>query len=212
MSDRPTVLIADDHPIVAVGLASALKEWYDVVGVVHDLDRVRPELTRLAPNVMLLDLSFGVRSSLKLVKEFRRVAPATRIVILTVHVEPSLADVAMMSGASGFIVKESAPAELRVAIEEALAGRTYVTPLLRREAPRVRADTHSDAPVQPTTIECRILDLLVTGHSQAGAGEQVGLSLKGVHYHLLKLRSALGLGTTAQLVRWYESRRGSFEG
>ncbi len=204
MNTLPSILIADDHPIVAAGLAASLQTWYDVLGVVTSLDMLEVEIARMSPHVVLLDLTFGTQSSLHVLPRLHERFPSARFVILTVHCEPVLADAALRAGASAFVVKESAPNELRLAIEAALNGSTYVTPLVRERESTRGGPADRPGRIQFTEIEVQLLMLLRSGYTQQSAGDRLGISRKGVEYHLGKLRKSLGVTNTSQLIRWAE--------
>ncbi|MES2123074.1 MAG: response regulator transcription factor [Gemmatimonadota bacterium] len=207
MSDRPTLLIADDHPVVAEALSSSLERWFEILGSVVTLDAVDGALRLRTPDVVVLDLSFGEESSLRLLPTLVQDHPGTRFVILTAHIEPVLVDAALRAGASAYVVKQSAPSELRVAIEEALAGRQYVTPLIRHHAPEPGADPAlpgADA-IQVSERQQQILRLLRAGNTYRQIADELGIATKTVEYHINALRIRLGVQRTSQLLRWAET-------
>ena len=206
MNRRPEILIADDHAVVADALAMALERWFRVAGIVTSLADLPDALRRLRPVVTLLDLSFGDRSSLrtlpKIVKEF----PGTRFVILTAHPEQALVDAALRLGAYGYVVKNSAPAEVRVAIEEAIAGRQYITPLIKQPEDDewiVPSELVSDS-FDLNSQQIDILQRLRRGMSHRAIADSMGIATKTVEYHLEAVRSRTGITKTSQLVRWAE--------
>lgn len=204
---RPTVLIADDHPVVAEALSASLERWFRVAGSVETLDGLADAIRHKAPDVVVLDLSFGEESSLRVLPGLARAHPDTRFVVLTAHVEPVLVDAALRAGASAYVVKQSAPSELRVAMEEALAGRTYVTPLVRFQTPAPGEDPALPAPdaIQISDRQLRILKLLRAGHTYRQIADELGIATKTVEYHINALRIRLGIARTSQLVRWAET-------
>ena len=207
MPNRPTLLIADDHPVVAEALSTSLERWFSIVGSVVTLEQLDDSLRTRAPDVVVLDLSFGEESSLRVLPGLVRTYPATRFIILTAHVEPVLVDAALRAGAWGYVVKQSAASELRVAIEEALAGRTYVTPLIRQQAPQPGVDPTlpgADA-IQVSERQLRILRLLRAGHTYRQIADELGIATKTVEYHINVLRIRLGVPRTSQLLRWAET-------
>lgn len=205
MTRRPSVLIADDHPVVAEGLAVSLERWFRVAGIVDTLEGLADALRLDPPAVVVLDLSFGEVSSLRILPKLVRKHPATRFVILTGHGEPVLVDAALRAGASAFVVKQSAPAELRVAIEEALANRTYVTPKIRQHGPPLGTEPGRDPrQVALSDRQLRILGCLRTGHTYREIADTLGISTKTVEYHVNALRRKIGVSSTSQLIRWMD--------
>jgi DNA-binding NarL/FixJ family response regulator len=203
----PTLLIADDHPVVINGLANSLQEWFTIIATVTDLDVVDAALTEHHPDIVLLDISFGDRSSLRLLPVLVVDHPDTRFVMLTAHIEPVLVDAALTSGALGYVAKESPIPEIRDAILEALAGRVYVTPLVRgrRGDPRSAQDI-LDRPgvVRPSERQLEILLMLREGATHREIADALDISTKTVEYHLDFLRRRVGIASIGQLIRWAE--------
>lgn len=206
MERRTSVLIADDHVMVAHALRSTLEEWFRVTGVVHTVDAVGPAISRTGAQVVVLDLSFPEGSSLLSLADLVVSHPGVRFVMLTALVDPLLLDAALDAGAVGFVLKHSAPTELRVAIEEAVAGRTYVTPLLRTptadEALVPAGLGDSDETPQLSLRQRRIMELLRDGRMYKEVADELDISVKTVEYHLNAIRGRLGLAKVSQIVEW----------
>ncbi len=209
MTRRAAIVIADDHPVIVDALATSLGAWYRIAAVAHSLDALEGALRREAPAAVVLDLSFGHANALSVLPRLVRLFPGTRFVMLTAFGERVLADACLEAGASAFVVKQSAASELRVAIEEALEGRVYVTPLIRAPA--------ADDAVVPTELQLPglvpltarqegIVRRLRSGLSYRAIAAEMQLSMKTVEYHVRTLRTRLGLTRTAQLIRWAELR------
>lgn len=206
MERRTSVLIADDHTMVAHALRATLEEWFRVAGVVHTVDAVGPAITRTGAEVVVLDISFPEGSSLLSLADLVVSHPGVRFVMLTALADPVLLDAALDAGAAGFVLKHSAPTELRVAIEEAVAGRTYVTPLLRPPT----ADEALVPGAVPDSAEMpllsvrqrRIMELLREGRMYKEVAEELDISIKTVEYHLNAIRGRLGLAKVSQIVEW----------
>ncbi len=206
MEQAPRVLLADDHPLMCEGLRSILEPPNRVVGVVHDGREVAGAVTRLAPDLVLLDISLPGRNGLELARELRETHPAVLTMILTMHSERLYADEALRAGARGFVVKLAAGSELRFAVSEVLAGRTYVTPL-------VSSGPGLGAPGEPggvgdagayglTPRQVEVLRLLARGCTTAEIANELAVSQKAVEFHKARIKRALGLSSQAALVRF----------
>lgn len=209
MHRRAAIVIADDHPVIAEALSTSLAAWYRIAAVAHSLDALEGALRREAPALVVLDLSFGHANALNVLPKLVRSHPGTKFVVLTAFGERVLADACLAAGASGFVVKQSAASELRVAIEEALEGRVYVTPLIRAPAADdavVPADLQLPPLIPLTARQEAILRRLRAGQSYRTIAAEMELSMKTVEYHVRALRARLGLARTAQLIRWAELR------
>ena len=127
---RPRILMADDHRMVAEGLRSLLEPAYELVEIVEDGRELVEAAQRLQPDVIVADITMPLLNGLDAVEQIRRLGCQAKVVFLTMHKDALYAARAMRAGASGFVLKHSASAELLTAIHEALAGRTYVTPAI----------------------------------------------------------------------------------
>jgi DNA-binding NarL/FixJ family response regulator len=209
MTRRASILIADDHLVVAEALAASLERWFRVCGIVDTLEAIPAALRRHTPAVTLIDLSFGQNSSLRILPKLVKEYPDTAFVVLTAHPEEVLVDTALRAGAKGYVIKRSAPAEVRVAIEEALDGRTYVTPLVKRppEGSEAIPKHLVQAPevVQLHERQVRILQLMGRGMTYREVADTLAISTKTIDYHLNILREKLGIAKVTQLVRWAET-------
>jgi DNA-binding NarL/FixJ family response regulator len=201
---RIKVLVADDHAIVAEALTTSLSRWFRVVGMVTALHDVRDEIRIRQPDVVLLDLEFGRTSALTILPDLVDTFPTTNFVILTAFVEPAFADAALRAGALGYVVKNSAASELRVAIEEAAAGRIYLTPAVKaRGAGGARPPGRATGFVL-SDRQRDILGLLRQGLTHAATAKRLHIATKTVGYHIDSLGRRVGVAGTAQLIRWSE--------
>ena len=127
--ERPIrIVLADDHPVVRIGVRNMLAEQdgFDVVGEASDGDEAITHTLELQPDILLLDFNMPGGSVLDALPRLRAAAPNTRIVMLTMRDEPALARALLDAGARGFVLKEAADSELTLAIREVAAGRRYL--------------------------------------------------------------------------------------
>ncbi|HTO11963.1 MAG TPA: response regulator transcription factor [Candidatus Binatia bacterium] len=193
------VLLADDHAILRAGLRMLLDAQPDMAVVAEAADG--EEAIRRAcgsrPDVAVVDLTMPGLSGVETLEGLRREAPATRLLVLTMHDDPGYARLAMAAGASGHVVKDAESAELLAAIRAVHRGRTFVqvgaepTPA---EPPRPPAP-----PLSPR--ERQVLELLAHGHTNREVADRLALSVKTVETHRARLGDKLGLHTRADLVR-----------
>src|SRR5271168_1602262 len=126
--DRPRVLIADDHTLVAEAFKSLIEPEFEVVKVVTDGRSLLVSALELKPDVVLLDLSMPLLNGLDAGQELKKLLPKTKLIILTMNEDSDVASKALRQWASGYLLKKSAGIELKKAIFEVLHGRSYVTP------------------------------------------------------------------------------------
>jgi DNA-binding NarL/FixJ family response regulator len=204
MKSRATILVADDHPVIADALATSLGRWYDVIGAVGSLELLGREILALRPDIVLLDLGFGETNALNVLGDLVLSHPDTKFVILTGFSEPVMADAALRAGAFGYVLKESAPSELRVAIDEALAGRRYLTPIVRARGAGGEIPARAPNTIALSDQQRSILGMLRQGMTNRAIADELKITTKTVDYHIGVLGRRVGVVGKAQLIRWSE--------
>lgn len=211
MRARPTLLLVDDHPLVCSGLMAMLEPRYEVVGMVHDGDEVLGMVASLHPDAVLMDLSLPGTGGLALARALKAGRRPPRVLIVTMHAELVYVDEALRSGADGYLLKNARAVELRKAVAEVLAGRTYIAPDLRpappSEVPSV-AVTEPPAWVGELEIVSRcsrrqqeVLLLVGRGLGSQEVAERLHLSVKAIEYHRARIRQVLGITSEAAFYR-----------
>jgi len=201
---RPTVLLADDHTIVAEGLASLLGPDYELVGRVdngRDLLRVAEELS---PDVIVTDISMPLLNGIEALRQLKKRDAAAKVVFLTVHADVSYVAEAFRAGAMGYVLKQSAAEELRIAIRSVAEGSTYLTPLIPRDRldDLLRADHGSDNLGDLTPREREVLQLLAEGRAVKEIAAILSISPRTVEFHKYNVMEKLGLHSTAELTQY----------
>lgn len=197
--NKPRVLLADDHVLVAEGLKRLLDEDFELLGVVSDGRALVAEAKRLLPDVIVADISMPDLNGIEAIVLLKRDNPSVRIVMLTMHQNAAYARRALEAGASGYVLKHSAPAELVLAIHAALRGRTFLTPALAGEV--IGAESAGQSGPVLTIRQREILRLMVDGHSAKQIGKQIGISARTVEYHKYQIMEAHGLQNSVELIR-----------
>jgi DNA-binding NarL/FixJ family response regulator len=199
---RTTLLIADDHAVVAQALAQMLARAYDVVAIVNDGVEVVEAARRLRPDVIVSDLSMPGLSGLDALRRLKAEGVRTRVIFLTMYDDPALAAEAMRAGASGYLLKQAAGEELLAAIRDVLAGRVYVSPQLAGD---VIASIASPKPASDDKLTLRqreVLRLVAQGKSMKEVAAVLHLSPRTVETHKYEMMHSLGVHTTAELIRF----------
>lgn len=207
---RPRVLLADDHLMVAEALKSLLAEAFDLVGVAADGLALIEMAEQLRPDLIVADLTMPRLSGLDALARLRSTGNATPMVILTMHRDASFARRALEAGASGFVLKHCAPAELTAALHAALAGKTYLTPQLAEAvAASMQASPQAtDDPVAALTPRQReVLPLLAEGLAAKEIAARLGISARTVEFHKYQMMDTLGAHSSAELVRFAVKHR-----
>lgn len=204
-NERTTVLLADDHTIVAEGIASLLEPEYHLVGRVYDGRELIRVAEELAPDVIVSDISMPLLNGIEALRQIKRRDPAARVVFLTVHADVSYVAEAFRAGAAGYVLKQSAAEELRLAIRTVMEGRTYLTPLIERDRLEelLRADAAEESPgAGLTPREREVLQLLAEGRVVKEIASILAISPRTVEFHKYNVMEKLGLRTTAELTQF----------
>lgn len=202
---RPRVLIADDHLMVAEALKSLLSHDFDLVGVVEDGRALIEAAGVLRPDVIVADISMPQLNGIDALIQLRRGGNGVPVVFLTMHRDASFAHRALDAGASGFVLKHSAPVELIVAIRAALEGRTYLTPQIAGEvleAVKQRPEKSDDPLASITSRQREVLQLLAEGHAAKVIAAELSISARTVEFHKYQMMETLGLQTKTELIHF----------
>ncbi|MGI6657580.1 MAG: response regulator [Desulfobulbus sp.] len=203
--NRPRILLADDHRMVAEGLRALLEPDYELVGIVEDGRALLEAVERLRPDVVVADVSMPLLNGIDAVRQLKKKHPSLAVVFLTMHLDVEYAASAVEVGALGYVLKHSAPSELLTAISHALKGRSYITPLLAEDllAYQSRQPKHRREGLDRLTPRQReVLQLLAEGHSVKEVGALLGISARTVEFHKYSMIDTLGLKSSAELVRF----------
>ncbi len=206
---RAKVLIADDHVIFAEGLATLLKERFDLVGTVNDGQLLIDSANRLCPDVIVTDLSMPKLGGFDAVRQLRDQGCQAKFIVLTMHAEVEMAAEAFRAGVSGYVLKQSASHELINAIEEVISGRVYLTPLIAKDfisslvgdQRAVERPTESE-PVRLSPRQRQVLQLISEGRTMKEVGNFLNISSRTAEAHKYEMMQTLGAKTTAQLVQY----------
>jgi DNA-binding NarL/FixJ family response regulator len=196
---RASVLIADDHTIVADGLVKLLSDRFDVVATVPDGAALVEAAERLRPDIIITDVNMPSLDGLEALERLRKRGVTSKFVILTVHGEPTIAARAMRAGASAYLLKHAAGDELIDAIDEVLSGRTYLAPAVTKDVLAIFGAGHSTG----TTLTPRqrdVLRLIVQGQRMKEIAATLDLSTRTVETHKYEMMRTLGVQSTAELV------------
>ncbi len=194
------VVIADDHSLLRRGLRQLLEdEGIEVVAEAGDVDTARRYVRGHRPDVLVLDLNMPGSPSLEAIPWIRRESPETQIVVLTMQNEPAYARQALSAGALGYVLKESADAELVEAVRAAVAGDSYLNPRLGAK------DAAEPPPGPPDGLserEVEVLRMIAFGHTNAHIAERLYLSVRTVETHRAHIQQKLRLSDRSELVRY----------
>jgi DNA-binding NarL/FixJ family response regulator len=201
------VLVADDHTLVRESLVGVLAAQPDVQVVAQAADGVETLERALAtrPDIAVVDLSMPRLNGLEVVRRLREALPDTHVLVLTMHKEEEYVLHAVRAGASGYLVKDSATAELLAAVRSLHAGRGHFGP----QAARTLADQVQNperAVADPyralTAREREVFHLIVEGLTTKEIARRLEISVKTAENHRSRVLVKLDVRNTAELVRY----------
>ena len=202
------IVLADDHEIVRAGFKMILEQEPDLKVVAEAADGAQAYsiVSREKPDLLLMDISMPPgQSGLVACEKITHDCPYTRIVILTMFAEPEYLFYTLRGGASGYMLKNSAPSELVTAVRTVAAGGSYVHPKMAALLAEQLAGAGNGLDVsyqQLTSRELEILQLIAKGFTNKEISEKVFLSVKTIEAHRAKIYQKLGLKTRADLVAY----------
>ena len=199
------VMITDDHAIVRQGLKQILSETGDisVTGEAENGIQAIRIIRQQAFDVMLLDISLPDRNGIEVLKQARKECPDLAVLMLSMHNENEFAIRALKAGAAGYLNKQSAPAQLDVAIRQVASGQKYITPALAMElANAIATDTDQPLHTSLSDREYQTLCLIAAGKGLTEISEEMCLSPKTVSVYRARLLEKLKLTNNSELIRY----------
>ncbi len=206
---RRRVLIVDDHPIVRAGLRRMIDPEPDllVCGEAQGESEAREAIRRLAPDIVIVDISLAQGDGLDLVRDVHLQHPHLPMLVLSMHEELIYAERTLAAGAHGYIMKQAASDQLLVALRLVLSGGTYLSEALSQKLAGGQGEASAAAvgedPLQRlSNRELQVLSRMGRGLTSRQIADDLFLSIKTVESHRQSLKRKLNLATNAQLVKF----------
>jgi DNA-binding NarL/FixJ family response regulator len=213
---RKQLLILDDHPMMREGLAQLINNQPDLA-VCAEAGTGQEALAlaaRVAPDLLLADLSLPDTNGLEVIKDLHALHPGLPVLVISMHDETIYAERVLRAGARGYIMKQEGGKKLMEAIRRVLSGRIYVS----EKISATLLETFSGQPFQsPRSVtelsdrEFEVLQLLGQGKGTRQIADQLRLSIKTVDTHRANIKRKLNLRGASELVRyavrWVETEK-----
>jgi DNA-binding NarL/FixJ family response regulator len=205
MPNRPRILIADDHTLVADLCKKLLETEFDVVGIVSNGHTLVQAAAELKPNVILVDIAMPVLNGLDAGQQVKEMLPAVKLLYVTMNPDAEVAAEAFRRGASGYLLKTCASSEMVFAVRDVLRGGTYMSRTLckddvnylrRQEKQLVEEDQRL------TERQREVLQLLAEGKVMKEVGGILNMATRTVAFHKYRIMEVLGAKSNAELVRY----------
>jgi DNA-binding NarL/FixJ family response regulator len=206
---RHRIAVVDDHPLVREMLLNLIGRRADleVCGEAEDAASAMTVMARGRPDVVIVDLSLKSVSGLELIKDIRAQHPAVRILVLSMHEDPSYAERALRAGARGYVMKRESTGQIIEAIYAVLRGEIYASRKLmaglteRMVGEAAGSSTSRLPPDLLSDRELEVFRLLGTGLETRQVAEQMKLSIKTVQCYSARIKEKLGVNNASQLMR-----------
>jgi DNA-binding NarL/FixJ family response regulator len=200
---RPRVLLADDHTLLLGAFEKLLAGECDIVGQVSDGRALLDAAETLKPDLIVLDISMPLLNGLEAGRQIKQRLRNVKLVFVTMNEDADVAAEAFRSGASGYLLKRSAAAELLMAIREVMQGRSYITPLVAEGLVEslMHVDEHTTGH-ELTSRQREVLQLLAEGRSMKEVASVLNLTPRTVAFHKYRMMEQLKVKSTAELVQY----------
>ncbi len=201
---RCRVLLADDHTLLLEAFVKLLEHDYTVVGTVSDGHTLLSAAAELMPDVIVLDIAMPLLNGLDAARKLKKTMPRVKLIFLTMSEDPNVANEAFRTGASGYLLKTSALSELSKAIQEALRGRSYATPLIAQGMKNLLSwqPVNDRGIPQLTPRQREVLQLLAEGRSMVEAAKILNVTPRTVAFHKYRMMKKFNLKNNADLIRF----------
>lgn len=195
---RPVLMIADDHLLIAQGLAKLLEDDFEVAGVASNGRELLEMVALRTPDLVVMDVCMPELTGVEACRKLRQFAPECKTMLLSMHPHAEFVREALRAGACGYVLKMAAAAELKLALREVLGGNIYVSSGVAREALSL---VLSPAPsLSPRQRE--VLRLVAEGCSAKEVAQRLAIKVKTAQFHKTNIMMKLGMHTTAELTRY----------
>lgn len=205
---RLRILLADDHAILRQGLKLLIDSQLDmcVVGEASDGNSALEQAKALKPDLVVMDISMPGMNGLVATRTLKRERSDITVLALTRHDDDTFLEELLRAGASGYVLKQSAPAQLLQALRAVAAGGLYLDPAMKSRVADGLLAREREIPKEPraplSERESEVLRLTAVGHSNKEISAQLTISLKTVEVHKANAMRKLGLTGRVDLIRY----------
>ena len=205
------LLLVDDHPIVLDGIKSHLRAQpeFEIVAEASNGQEALRQAKLTLPDVVLMDISMPHMNGLDALVHLRKQVPNAKVLILTMHDSREYIAQVVRSGARGYLLKDSAPAELVAAIKAVHAGEVFFSPSVSKALIEEMADgskRSADAPAALTGREREVLSLIAEGLLNKQIADRLGIGVRTIETHRERIMRKLEIHTVAGLTKYAIAR------
>jgi len=201
---RPRLLLADDHTLVLAAFQNMLEPEYEVVGAVADGRALVDFALRLKPHLIVADFYMPLLNGLDAARLILQELPTVKLVVLTMDQDPDLAACAFRLGVSGYLLKNSAGAELKRCLAEVCCGRRYLTPAIAHGciSDLLLLSENVTSPQALSEREREVVQLLAEGRPMKQVADILAISPRTVQFHKYRVMERFHLKSSAEVVQF----------
>ena len=204
-SNRPRIVIADDHTFMADACKKMLEPEHNVVATVGDGRALVRIAATLKPQLIILDIGMPLLNGLDAGDQIKQILRSVKLVFLTMNADPALAAEAFRRGASAYLLKTCAASELIVAVREVLNGKSYLSPAIAKETVDVLLSEEKEFINEGPRLserEREVLQLLAEGKLMKEIGDQLSVTTNTVAFHKYRIMKKLNAKSDTDLVQY----------
>lgn len=207
LMDKLRIILAEDHQTVREGIKLLVNSQTDmeVVGEADNGGAAIKEAQKLAPDVVVMDISMPEINGLKATRKLKQVCPGVKILTLTRHTDQAYLQQLIEAGANGYVLKQSAPTELINAIRTVAKGNSYLDPALTHKVfggYAARSALRGEQRGNLTDRESEILRLIAWGYSNKEIAYKINISIKTVEAHKANAMRKMNMHSRIDIVRY----------
>ena len=205
MTKRSRILIADDHTLIAELCKRLLETDFDVIGTVSDGRSMVRAASELKPDVIVVDVAMPILNGLDAGQQVKEMLPGVKLVYLTMNPDAAVAAEAFERGASGYLLKTCAAAEMVIAVREVLRGKSYLSKTLSQDTINCLRWSNKKLINEDERLTHRqreVLQLLAEGKVMKEVGDTLHMTTRTVAYHKYRMMEVLGAKSNAELVKY----------
>lgn len=201
------ILLAEDHQTVREGIKLLINSQSDmeVAGEVGNGSAAIKAAQKLLPDVIVMDISMPETNGLKATKKIRQICPDVKVLTLTRHTDDAYLQQLIQAGASGYVLKQSAPSELIRAIRTVAEGNSYLDPALTNKlfgGYASRSALRGERKSNLTDRESEVLRMIAWGFSNKEIGAKMDISVKTVEAHKANAMKKMDMRSRIDIVRY----------
>jgi len=201
---RARIFLADDHSLLLDAFSKLLETKYDIVGTATDGRMMLKMVTKLAPDLVLMDIAMPNLNGFDAGEKLKKILPDTKLVFLTVNEDADMVSEALRIGASGYLLKSSASDELFQAIDSVLNSKVYVSPKLAESMADAQIKNpgaqkvHGDLSIR----QREVLQLLAEGNTMKQVAAELHITPRTVAFHKYQIMETLDVKSNSELIQY----------